>query len=187
VSVRYDTQNGTAVAGTDYNVAGDTVTFAPGETAKTITINVIADSTVELDEGFTVVLSAPVGADLADASGNGTILDDDTKSGGKPPKNAASKPAPLKPVRDVFAWQEGAEQLHDHDHDHGVEGLEFNFGSPTSAALLLGDGGDEFSSPASAALATARLDRAEASCSSRGAAVLHGMILPARSLATMQR
>lgn len=167
VSVRYDTQNGTAIAGTDYNTAGGTVTFAPGETAKTITIDVIADSNAELDEGFTVVLSAPVGADLADASGNGTILDDDTKSGGKPPKITAPKPAKapkpatLKPVRDVFAWQEGAEQLHDHDHD--ASGLNLDLDSPASASLLLSDRSDEFSPPASAAPATARLGRAEAS------------------------
>jgi hypothetical protein len=124
VAVRYDTQNGTALAATDFSASGGTVTFAPGETAKTVTVNVIADATAEPDEGFKVVLSTPVGADLADAIGDGTIVDDDSK--GKPAKSSTVKPAsspkltsPKRPVRDVFTWQGTANQAHMHGDEEG--------------------------------------------------------------------
>ncbi|MFA7383317.1 MAG: Calx-beta domain-containing protein, partial [Desulfurivibrionaceae bacterium] len=56
-----------------------TVTFADGETSKTITVNVQGDMTVEADECFSVTLSNPVGMVLdGDASvGAGTITNDD--------------------------------------------------------------------------------------------------------------
>src|SRR5262249_54686540 len=38
VSVRYATADGTAIAGSDYTATAWTVTFAPGETSKTISI-----------------------------------------------------------------------------------------------------------------------------------------------------
>jgi predicted extracellular nuclease/Ca2+-binding RTX toxin-like protein len=54
------------------------VSFADGETSKTITIEVQADDVVESDETFTVTLSAATGgATLGDASGLGTITNDD--------------------------------------------------------------------------------------------------------------
>ncbi|MBX3503219.1 MAG: hypothetical protein KF889_27565 [Alphaproteobacteria bacterium] len=54
-----------------------TISFAAGETSKTLTINVAGDTTVEPDEGFTVTLSQPAGATIATASASGTILNDD--------------------------------------------------------------------------------------------------------------
>ena len=56
------------------------LTFAAGETTKTITINVTADSTEELDEDFTVTLSnaAPgAGTSITTASATGTVDNDD--------------------------------------------------------------------------------------------------------------
>ncbi len=53
------------------------VTFAPGETSKSINVSVSADSIFESDEGFTVTLSNPVGASVATASASGTIKNDD--------------------------------------------------------------------------------------------------------------
>ena len=51
-----------------------TVSFAAGETSKTITVNVAGDTVVESDEGFTVTLSNPsTGATLGTASAIGTI------------------------------------------------------------------------------------------------------------------
>jgi aryl-phospho-beta-D-glucosidase BglC (GH1 family) len=75
VTVQYATANGTAVAGSDYSAASGTLTFAPGETQKTITVVVKGDTAVEGNENFTVLLSTPVGATLTDASGTGTIID----------------------------------------------------------------------------------------------------------------
>jgi Ca2+-binding RTX toxin-like protein len=55
-----------------------TVNFAANETSKVVTINVTGDTTVEPDEGFTVTLSAPVGATIATATATGTIRNDDS-------------------------------------------------------------------------------------------------------------
>ncbi len=79
VSVDYQTSDGTASAGVDYAAIGvTTLTLLPGETSKTVTVNGSGDVTVEADETFTVELSNPVGATLADNQGLGTILNDDS-------------------------------------------------------------------------------------------------------------
>ena len=78
-SVQYATLAGTATGGTDFVAAGaTTVTFATGETSKPIAITVTPDVAVEPHETFSVKLSAPVGATIADDTGLGTILNDDT-------------------------------------------------------------------------------------------------------------
>ncbi len=54
------------------------VTFAPGETSRIITVNVVADGLVELNEEMGVVLSDPsLGAELAVAGARATIVNDD--------------------------------------------------------------------------------------------------------------
>jgi Ca2+-binding RTX toxin-like protein len=54
------------------------ITFAPGETARTITINIVGDSLVERSEAFTVTLSKPsAGAVIGTAAANGVIRNDD--------------------------------------------------------------------------------------------------------------
>jgi hypothetical protein len=57
-----------------------TVTFAPGVSTQTITIQVTGDTTVEPGEEFTVTLTDASGATLAQASATGTIQDDDLKA-----------------------------------------------------------------------------------------------------------
>jgi subtilisin-like proprotein convertase family protein len=54
-----------------------TITFAAGETSKTITVNVNADQAVEANETFAVTLSSPVDATISVASATGTIQSDD--------------------------------------------------------------------------------------------------------------
>jgi hypothetical protein len=55
-----------------------TVSFAAGETSKTITLNVSGDTVVESDEGFTVTLSGPTsGSVIGTASADGLIQNDD--------------------------------------------------------------------------------------------------------------
>lgn len=78
VTVKYATSNGTARAGSDYLASSGKVTFAAGETSKTVSVGVIGDTVVESNETFTVKLSAPSGATLARASATGTITNDDT-------------------------------------------------------------------------------------------------------------
>ncbi|MEI7687531.1 MAG: cellulase family glycosylhydrolase, partial [Planctomycetota bacterium] len=76
VTVAYTSANLTATAGSDYTATTGTITFAPGETSKTISVAVLADAIVEANETFRLTLSAPTNATLAAASqATGTILD----------------------------------------------------------------------------------------------------------------
>jgi hypothetical protein len=77
ITVQYTTLAGTAVPGEDYTAANGTLTFAPGETLKTISVPIIGDDVSEANETFTVRLQAPTGgAVLARSVANGLILDD---------------------------------------------------------------------------------------------------------------
>jgi hypothetical protein len=77
------TGNGTALAGADYVASSGTVTFAPGETRKTVSVLVIGDTVVEPDETFSVLLTAPAaGVAVEDDRGEGVIVNDDTSAGG---------------------------------------------------------------------------------------------------------
>ena len=76
VTVAYATQDGTAVAGSDYRAASGTLQFDPGMTSHTIRVAVLNDTAVEPTETFAVELSDPVRATLADGTGVGTITDD---------------------------------------------------------------------------------------------------------------
>ena len=77
VTVNYATVNGTATPPTDYLGISGSLSFAPGETSKTITVLVNGDTTVEPNETFTVNLSGANNAILANAQGTGTIRNDD--------------------------------------------------------------------------------------------------------------
>ena len=79
VTVRYaDAGTGTATSGTDYTaLAPGTLTFAAGETGKTISVSVTGDTGDEPNETVVVRLSGASGAAVATASGTGTITDDD--------------------------------------------------------------------------------------------------------------
>jgi hypothetical protein len=77
VSVNFATANGTALAPADYLASTGTLNFAPGETSKTIAVDVVADALDEAAESFFVNLTGPAGAKLGDGQGVGTITDDD--------------------------------------------------------------------------------------------------------------
>ena len=79
VTVNWATTGGTATSDTDFTAASDTLTFMPGVTAETITVQTIEDTTDEGDETFTLTLSSPSNVTLAaDPTATGTITDDDT-------------------------------------------------------------------------------------------------------------
>jgi|GEM_PF-376245 len=77
VTVNYATANGTAIAGSDYVASSGQVSFAAGETSKTVSVPVIGDTRPENAEAFTLTLSSPTGATLGDSSGTATITDND--------------------------------------------------------------------------------------------------------------
>jgi CSLREA domain-containing protein len=78
-SISYETINGTATAPSDFIAITTTpVTFFPPQTTEQITVFVNGDTDDEATEAFTVHLSAPVNATIADADGTGAITNDDT-------------------------------------------------------------------------------------------------------------
>ena len=77
-TVKYLTQNGTAIAPGDYGAKALTsLSFTPGQSTKAVTISVKSDKVAEPDEIFFVVLSAPTGGTITDPSGSANIVNDD--------------------------------------------------------------------------------------------------------------
>jgi hypothetical protein len=78
VTVNFSTRNGSAQAGSDYTATSGTLTFAPGEVTKQITVLVIGDTQPEPIEAFFVDLANASGAVLGDPEGLGRIFNDDS-------------------------------------------------------------------------------------------------------------
>ena len=79
VTVRYRTADGTASAGTDYTNTSGTLTFAVGDTTKTVSVPVLDDGHDEGSETMTLRLQSPspTRVKLANASATGTINNTD--------------------------------------------------------------------------------------------------------------
>ena len=85
VTVDYATEGGTAGAGSDFESTGGTLSWtphAPGEALaakenRYISVPILQDGDEEFDETFTVRLTGPANATLADATATGTVVDDD--------------------------------------------------------------------------------------------------------------
>jgi hypothetical protein len=79
LNVRFSTFGGSAFANSDFQfVSNVVVTFDPGETTKTVPVNIIGDTFVEPNETFTARLNLPTNVTIADNTGIGTIIDDDS-------------------------------------------------------------------------------------------------------------
>jgi probable HAF family extracellular repeat protein len=96
-TVDFATADGTATTGKDYVATSGTLTFAPGETTKTVLVDVLGDLVDEYDETFTVRLSNASGVFLASNQAVGTILDND--------------PPPQLTISDVTKLEGKAKQL----------------------------------------------------------------------------
>jgi hypothetical protein len=95
IFVDYHTVDGTATAASgDYVSKTGTLQFAPGQTTQTVAITVNGDTVAEPDETFSVILTNPANAVIADGSGTGTILSDDA---GAPPGVTISDASMLEP------------------------------------------------------------------------------------------
>ena len=79
VTVEYGTADGTASAGADYTNTSGTLTFAAGDTSKTVAVPVLDDELDEGSETLTLTLSnpSPARVKLADAEATGTIRNND--------------------------------------------------------------------------------------------------------------
>ena len=77
VTVNYITQDGTAMATRDYLPSSGTVTFAPGETSKTITVPLVGGTNWEPVRTFRLIDSSPANATLSVLSATATIQSQD--------------------------------------------------------------------------------------------------------------
>jgi chitinase len=77
VRVDWSTSDGTATASDDYTARSRTVAIPVGETTATVAVPVRGDRLAEDDETFTVTLSNPLEATIADGEATGTIRNDD--------------------------------------------------------------------------------------------------------------
>ena len=84
VSVDYATANGSGTGGvscggsTDFVNKSGTLSIVPPATTANLTVTVCGDGVAEADEAFSLVLTNPVNAAVADSTGVGTIFDDDS-------------------------------------------------------------------------------------------------------------
>jgi cellulase/cellobiase CelA1/aryl-phospho-beta-D-glucosidase BglC (GH1 family) len=74
VSVAWSTASGTAIAGSDFRAASGTLTFAAGETSKTLTVVLLPNNNLSDSKAFTVQLSSSLNATLDGSSGIAAIL-----------------------------------------------------------------------------------------------------------------
>ena len=77
VAVAYATADGSATAGSDYTATSGTLTFAAGETSKTVSVPILDDAHDEGEETLTLGLTAATGAVIADGEATGTIENTD--------------------------------------------------------------------------------------------------------------
>jgi aryl-phospho-beta-D-glucosidase BglC (GH1 family) len=84
VTVAYTTVDGTAKSGLDYTLAAGLLIFPAGVTSETITVQVLSDAALTTSRTFSVVLSAPAGATIAQGTGLGTIQPAAPAAGGSP-------------------------------------------------------------------------------------------------------
>jgi uncharacterized repeat protein (TIGR01451 family) len=78
VQVNYVTEDETARAGLDYQPTSGTLSFAPGETLKSVTVGLLEDRLVEGDETFRLRLLQPgAGTEIIQPTAVGVILDND--------------------------------------------------------------------------------------------------------------
>lgn len=89
VTVGYSTVDDTATtADNDYSAASGTVTFAAGETQKTVVVTVKGDTKAEPNEQFAFKLSNAQGATIDRATATITITNDDSPTPPPPPASA---------------------------------------------------------------------------------------------------
>ncbi len=83
VTVDYRTVDGSATAGADYITQSGTLTFAPGETRKSVTINILDDNLPESNETFGFAIDNITGGAslLAPQNAEITIVDNENVSG----------------------------------------------------------------------------------------------------------
>ena len=132
VRVAYATTNGSAEAGSDYDVATPldaTLTFLPGVVSQPVLITINGDPTFESAETFTVNLSSPSEATIGNGTATGTILNDDIE---------------LHGLEELVTWTRmvGVSVCGADIRKTAVTG--WNAGAVSTKAIMSGDGHVEF-------------------------------------------
>jgi hypothetical protein len=154
VTVNYATANVTATGAGDYQPTAGTLTFAPGQTSKTITVLVNGDRLGEQNEMFVVTLGGPTLATIADGTGVGTILDDEprisisdvTRKEGKKGQTTpfvftvTLSAAYDQPVTMSFRTVDGTARTSDSDYVAQASTLTFNPGETTKTITIVVNG-----------------------------------------------
>lgn len=78
-TVNYLTENITATAGSDYQAASGSVSFAAGETTRTISVTILGDTVLEKNESFALTLTSATGAVLVRDRACGIIEENDRR------------------------------------------------------------------------------------------------------------
>ena len=78
ITMQYATNDISAKAGSDYLASNGTLTFAPGEKSKTISVIINGDTDYENDESFGLTLTNAINATISTPSVTGLIINDDT-------------------------------------------------------------------------------------------------------------
>lgn len=140
VSLGYATVNpgsgtGFALEGEDFRATQGTLVFAPGETAKTVSVLLVDDAAIEGAELFELALANPVGATLTDARGAVLIGASD----------AAGSAAPLIRVADVVASEsDGAAELVFTLSAPSTQAVSARWSSGAGSALAFNNSGHDF-------------------------------------------
>jgi hypothetical protein len=144
VSADYQVAGVTANVPGDVSAAGGTLTFAPGETQKQVTVQVEGDTEEEGDEAFRLVLSGLSATGgrtvLRGESSVATIVDDDTAEEPPPPPADTTPPqttATTVPAPNAAGWhrQNVTVNLAATDAGSGVKEITYRLtGAQTAAA-----------------------------------------------------
>jgi len=157
VTISYTTIDGSAtVIDNDYTAASGTVTFAVGETTKTVLVPIVGDTKPERDETFSLVLVSAEGALLDRTPARATVIDDDTPPELRvvgvslPEGNTGSSLASFvislnrpwtKPVDVTYATRDGSATTADSDYVAAQGTVTFGVGEieKTVSVSVIGD------------------------------------------------
>ena len=144
VTASYATANGTAVAPGDYTTTSGTVTMTGPTLSRTVTVPVVGDTTVEPNETFTLGLSNPVGATIADGTGVATIVNDDGGGGG--------------PVTATFTIAAGGDDVNEEGTSFAPDGALWAGNGSSATQSYLGLRFTGVTIPAGATVTAARIE-----------------------------
>jgi Ca2+-binding RTX toxin-like protein len=128
VTLSYATVDGTATAGTDYVATSGSLTFGAAGGTQTVSVVINGDYSFEADQTFFLQLSNVVGAAVADGSGVGTILNDDSP-----------------PLGDTLLGNTGNDTIYGgpaNDFINGDGGADLIFGNAGNDTILGGNSAD---------------------------------------------